>query len=480
MTVTNVEGKRVVVMGLGRFGGGVGVTRWLAHPPHDAASVLVTDLDPAEKLTESIEAIRPLIERGLVELRLGEHNVSDFTTCDLVIANPAVPTPWENRFLRAAGAAGIPIATEIGLVVERLPRGCVTVGITGTVGKSTTTAMIAHALRAALGDARRVVMGGNIGGSLLDDVESLDASSIVVLELSSAMLYWIGEQKVRGGWSPKVAVCTGFAANHVDWHGSVEHYLASKRILLAHQAPGDTCVLGPGLGAWAGGMRAKVVNVERAEFPAALMAPGAHNRQNAAVALAACRAAAPEADPAKFVAALAGFEGLAHRLELAARAKLGAPPTGEIRCYNDSKSTTPEATLTAVAAVLEIPGVRRANVHLIAGGYDKKIDLGAIAKLIAGDEPIGGLYTIGATGPALDAASGGRAIACGTVEAAVRRAAGRMRAGDVLVLSPGCASWDQFTNFEARGDLFRALVRDATTWVSGGSAAGTPRQEAVR
>jgi UDP-N-acetylmuramoylalanine--D-glutamate ligase len=464
---TIVKGKRVVVMGLGRFGGGVGVTKWLASPAQGAAHVLVTDLDPAEKLGESVEAIRGLIDAGVVELRLGGHAVSDFTSCDLVIANPAVPAPWENRYLEAAARAGVPIATEIGLVVERIPRSCVTIGVTGTVGKSTTTAMIAHALRAALGAQRRVVMGGNIGGSLLGEVDGLEPSAVVVLELSSAMLHWIGEQNVGGGWSPRVAVCTGFAPNHVDWHRSVEHYLVSKQRMLAHQGPGDTAVLGPGLESWAQLARGKVVRVERPEFPATLTAPGAHNRQNAAVALAACRAAAPKVDPAVLVWALASFEGLAHRLELAARASVGG---GEVRCYNDSKSTTPEATLTAVAAVLEIPGVARSNVHLIAGGYDKKIDLSAIARLADpsdGAGPIGGLYTIGATSPALQSASRGKGVPCGTVEAAVRTAAGRMRAGDVLVLSPGCASWDQFTNFEARGDLFRTLVCDQATWAGG-------------
>src|SRR5262245_27359277 len=110
-------GRRVTVMGLGRFGGGLGVTRWLAP---QGADVLVTDLDPAEKLTESRAGLRDLIDGGAVTLRLGEHNVSDFTTCDLVIANPAVPKPWDNRFLRAAQAAGIPVTTEVGLLLERL------------------------------------------------------------------------------------------------------------------------------------------------------------------------------------------------------------------------------------------------------------------------------------------------------------------------------------------------------------------------
>src|SRR5262252_3109260 len=103
-----LSGRRVTVMGLGRFGGGLGVARWLAG---QGAEVLVTDLDPAEKLATSVEQLRDLVDGGSVRLRLGGHNVSDFTTCDLVVANPAVARPWENRFLRAAEAASIPITT---------------------------------------------------------------------------------------------------------------------------------------------------------------------------------------------------------------------------------------------------------------------------------------------------------------------------------------------------------------------------------
>src|SRR5690606_11231147 len=139
------SGRRVTVMGLGRFGGGLGVARFLAA---QGADVLVTDLDAEDKLRDSVAALRPLIDAGSVRLRLGEHNVSDFTTCDLVVANPAVPRPWANRFLRAAAAAGIPITTEIGLAVARLPDRRRVVGVTGAAGKSTTAALIAHILRA--------------------------------------------------------------------------------------------------------------------------------------------------------------------------------------------------------------------------------------------------------------------------------------------------------------------------------------------
>src|SRR4051794_17789692 len=190
------DSKTVTVMGLGRLGGGAGVTRWLVS---QGAQVLLTDLEPADKLKTSLEGIQELVDSGSVTLRLGEHNVSDFTTCDLVIANPAVPKPWENRFLRAAKAAGIPVTTEIELSVRRLDRSRV-IGVTGSAGKSTTAALIAHMLTEC-GEA--VVFGGNIGGSLLGTTASEHGLSVppwVVLELSSFMLHWLD------GWSPRVAV----------------------------------------------------------------------------------------------------------------------------------------------------------------------------------------------------------------------------------------------------------------------------------
>ncbi len=231
---TSFEGLRVTVMGLGRFGGGVGVTRWLVER---GASVLVTDMAPAEKLAEPLGDIDDLVRRGVVRTRLGEHNVSDFTDTDLVIANVAVPKPWENRFLRAAQAARVPVTTEIRLTIDRLPSRERTIAITGSAGKSTTSAMIHHALR-TLG--LPTAFGGNIGGSLLPEIErgGITRETRVVLELSSAMLHWLGD------WSPRVAVFTNFSPNHLDWHGTLEHYRASKMRILRAQRPGDAAVLG--------------------------------------------------------------------------------------------------------------------------------------------------------------------------------------------------------------------------------------------
>lgn len=463
----DLAGAKVTVMGLGRFGGGIGVTRWLCQ---QGADVLVTDKDSAEDLADSIAKIQDLVGLGKATLRLGEHNVSDFTACDLVIANAAVPKPWENRFLRAAQAASIPVTTEIALAIDSLrARGVTrTIGITGSVGKSTTTAMIHHALCATIGTSgvgteqahTTVFLGGNIGGSLLTQLADIGPRAIVVLELSSAMLHWLHEG-LTPRWAPHVAVATNISANHLDWHGDFDHYAASKQHILRHQSADDIAVLGPTVWSWRDKTLASATQVFAEQFTGKLALPGEHNRENAAAALLACAAIAPEADLPALAAAIRGYSGLAHRLQRVAE---WSPVAGErpVRFFNDSKSTTPESALKGVQAIAAMPGCGMSKCHLIAGGYDKGSDLSPIARL-AGE--LGGLYTIGATGPAIAAAArslgadgSSRVHECATLASAVQAALPRLAPGDVLLLSPGCASWDQYVNFEARGDEFVALV----------------------
>lgn len=440
-------------MGLGRFGGGVGVTRWLVEQ-HDC-EVVVTDLAEPDALADSISAIQDLVDRGSVTLRLGEHNVSDFTTCGMVVANPAVAQPWDNRFLRAAVAAGIRVTTEIQLAIDVATPAWKVIGVTGSAGKSTTTTMIHHILsRAPSTGSDPVLLGGNLGGSLLETLSRATDAGWLVVELSSAMLYWIGTS--REPWSPHVAVVTNIAPNHVDWHGTFDHYRTSKKQILTHQSDGDLAVLlDPSISDWRlnDGVRGVTDPICADDDVPDLRIPGRHNKRNAVLAATVCHHAAG-IELGESLDHLQSFPGLPHRLQ--------AVPIDDAshgrRFFNDSKSTTPEATVLAIES-FESPGC----IHLIAGGYDKGVSLEPIAQQ-AGS--LGGLYTIGAVGPALASEAisfatddpGDGVQDCGTLDAAVKAAIPRMNDGDVLLLSPGCASWDQFRNFEARGEAFTAAI----------------------
>ncbi|KAA0215535.1 MAG: hypothetical protein DYG94_07370 [Leptolyngbya sp. PLA3] len=430
--------KRAVVLGLGAFGGGVGVTRWLSD---QGLAVTVVDQLPAEKLGGSLAQIADLTGAGRVRLDVGRDGIPTCTGDDLVVINPAVRTPWLRDDIAAAREAGAWVTTEIELtvraIVERIGAEGDLVAITGSMGKSTTTAMIGAGLTSA---GRQAFVGGNLGGSLLDAVRAMTRASAVVLEISSAMLWWLEDCRAFG---LRVGVVTNCAPNHVDWHGSLEDYQRCKRILPMRVRPGGTAVLGESVGDWdiAGGAHRVAVSGEQ-RVPG-LATPGRHNEMNAACALAACEALGCDRQRAR--AGICEFAGLPHRLQLVGSAR-GA------RWYNDSKATTPEATVLAVRALREA-GIER--IHLIAGGYDKKVSLSAITELA---DQLASLAGIGATGAAVCA---GRGRVCGTLEGALEWIVPRVRAGEAVLLSPGCASWDQYTNFEERGERFATLAREA-------------------
>ncbi|MEM8756460.1 MAG: UDP-N-acetylmuramoyl-L-alanine--D-glutamate ligase [Planctomycetota bacterium] len=431
--------RRAVVMGLGTFGGGSAAARHLAA---QGFRVLVTDRRSADDLAAPLCKLDRLIASGTIALRLGMHDPSDFADADLVVVNPGVPKPWDNEFVRLARSAGARLTTEVALAFDALPAHTTLIGVTGSVGKSTTASMIHAGLTAAGIDA---ALGGNIGGSLLDRTTDPDWA---VVELSSAMLWWLDQPGalMRPGWLD-VAVATNLSPNHLDWHGDLDHYAACKRVIVdrlssrtqQYGRPDTAAVLGPSLADWplpAGVRRLSPPPDDALHEP--LACPGTHNRLNARLALAACRVAG--ADDAKAARGIARFAGLPHRLELVRTAR-------GVRWINDSKSTTPEATSTALDAVAGGP------VHLIVGGSDKGTDPRPLADLAG---CVASLGCIGQTGQRIAQLAG--LDADGTLDAAVDRLRRTTAPGETVLLSPGCASFDQFRSFEHRGDTFRTLV----------------------
>jgi UDP-N-acetylmuramoylalanine--D-glutamate ligase len=449
----DLAGQRVTVMGLGRFGGGVGVARYLIK---QGADVLVTDLLPRVELADSLAQLAGLP----IEYRLGEHNVSDFTTAYLVVANPAVKPG--NRFLRAAQAAGVPVTSEIRLLVQALPNRLRTIGVTGTAGKSTTTAMIGHILKklypkppALPGDqttstSPSVWVGGNLGGSLLDHLGEINKDDWVVLELSSFMLHGLREDK----WSPHIAVVTNITPNHLDWHGNYESYISDKYAIIANQKPRDVAIVGEQVPF--DKSLAHFSRIGLLGFHAELVLPGRHNQENALFAVGATSYCLRAGWTAKATSSLADFPGLPHRLQFVLE-------RNAVRYFNDSKCTTPQAAKLAIESF--DPG----TVHLILGGYDKGSDLVPLAGFAA--EHCAGVYTIGATGEGIKTAAqaacagaegagrGAVVVGCGELDVAVREAVDRAKPGQVVLLSPACASWDQFDNYEQRGERFIDLVK---------------------
>ncbi len=429
----DLSGKRVTVAGLGRFGGNLAASRWLVER---GAIVTVTDMATREKLADSVKQLDGLP----ITWRLGEHREEDFTRADLVVASPAIPTT--NPYLQAATQAGVPVTTEIRLVVERCP--ATIIGVTGTKGKSTTTALLGEMLRTR----HKTWVGGNIGGSLLFDLPKMTTSDVVLLELSSYMLEHLGALQ----WSPHVALVTMITADHLEWHGSFEKYIRAKSNILCYQKPTDYAVMPednrPAL-AMADLSPARLVLFglkARRKFELAL--PGEHNQVNAHAAFAAAQVMGVTWDDAQ--GAVRAFPGLPHRLQL-------VHERDGVRYFNDSIATIPEA------AIKGLDSFPRGKVIQIVGGYDKHLNMSALTTALA--DRAKAVMTVGALGPELAkqarAAGAADVHECGDLATALADARKLAATGDVVLLSTGCASYDQFTNFEQRGDEFARLAREA-------------------
>ncbi len=351
----------------------------------------------------------------LVDRSLGnEDDLRLLDGVEVLVKSPGVP--GEAPLVAAARERGIPVWSEVELGYRLLP-GARFVGVTGTNGKTTTTALLGAIFRAA---GRDVAVAGNVGTPLT----SVQRADWVVCELSSFQLEDVHELACE------VAVLLNLEPDHLDRHGTFEAYRRAKlRIFERARA----CVVPRGLG---------LAGIEFSaddELPAEPLLRGRHNRENAAAATAAARAAG--IDDAHIAAALATFAGVPHRLEVVAERE-------GVRYVNDSKATNVAAALRALAAYADEP------VHLILGGSPKGEDFAPLAAALGSN--IRSVHLIGAeAGRLAEVIDGDRDE---TLERAVAHAARLAEPGDVVLLSPACASFDQYENFEQRGEAFRRLA----------------------
>jgi len=452
----NFRGKRVTIMGLGQFGAGIGAARFFSE--HDA-QVTVTDILPAGELLDSITQLGDCC----IDLwKLGQHDAEDFENADLVVASPAIPR--NHPLLCLARKKGVLVSSEMNLFWQ-WNRGRI-LGVTGSNGKSTTAALV-HAMLSA-GDFR-CHLGGNIGKSLLPRVHEIAAGDWVVLELSSFQLESLDEIHA----SPEIAVVTNFAPNHLDRHGCLDNYRKAKQTILRWQSPDNVAVMngrdrdlkhwpmfagclhfGDGkksdLGVFPNGEQfvwRDDVEKRVLDLRSWLPLRGEHNLENAMAATCAAMCAGATVENVR--EGLENFTPLPHRME----------PVGEFhgrRFFNDSLATTPESAMKAIESFEE-------SVILIAGGYDKQIDLRFFAKSIA--EKVKAVSLIGETADQLSVfidefrtENGLAERICESLPEAVKWAIEQSEEGDAILLSPGCASYDMFRNFAERGDCFRRLV----------------------
>ena len=366
------------------------------------------------------------------ELVLGGYDERVLEGCSAVYASPGVA--WDSPLLQGARARGMDVSSEIDLFFKLCPAPII--GVTGTNGKTTTTALLGNVLAQG---PRPVIVGGNIGDTVLDRLGEVTPEHWVVLELSSFQLESCERPR------PRISVVLNVTPDHIDRHGSMEAYIAAKARILRFQEPSDDAVLN-GEDAvcreLAAQTRAAVTWFDRHRPVPPMPLPGRHNLLNALAAAAVGRLAG--LSDAAIAAGVASFQGVEHRLEL----------VGEwegVRWYNDSKATNPDAALVGLQAFPDAP------VVLIAGGYGAGFDLDDWLQAVR--DQTTGVVLIGASAEQLSARLAGHPVLrAGSMEEAVELAAELASPGGVVLLSPGYKSFDMFRSYEDRGRRFKSAV----------------------
>jgi UDP-N-acetylmuramoylalanine--D-glutamate ligase len=452
----DLKGKRVLVVGLGKSG--LAAALFLRHR---GAQVTVSDVRSAEALAKDIPA---LLEEGIM-VEAGGHGLLTFRRQDLIVVSPGVPLNTPE--LAQVKSFGLPVIGELELAA-RFIKGR-TLAITGSNGKTTTTALLGEILKAA---GMPTLVGGNIGVPVVSLIDQSTDDTWSVLEVSSFQL------ESTDQFHPSIAVILNITPDHLDRHGSFENYALAKERIFAAQDEHDCVVLNADneraaeaasrstakvywfsvehpvtRGAWL--EDGLLVYRPAQDAPTETVMPlsgiplkGTHNVENVLAAVCAARLAGAPADAIR--KAIEKFQAVEHRLEFVAT-------VNGVDFYNDSKATNVDAAAKAVAAF-------ESGIHLILGGKDKGSDYLQLAALLR--SRVRAVYTIGSAAAKIESQLRGVVSihSCQTLENAVSAAASAARPGEVVLLAPACSSYDQFENYEHRGRFFKELVGERRGW----------------
>ncbi|PIU08928.1 MAG: UDP-N-acetylmuramoyl-L-alanine--D-glutamate ligase [Candidatus Moranbacteria bacterium CG_4_8_14_3_um_filter_34_16] len=459
MDKSYLKGKKITVMGLGILGGGEGAVRFLAEV---GAIVTVTDIKSSEKLKKSVEKLKDLKN---VKFILGQHRTEDFVKTDMVVKNPAVP--WNNKHIKLALEKGVPVEMDSSLFFKLCQNSIV--GVTGTKGKTTVSSLIYEILKA---DGKNVIKVGIGDVSVLDKLKMLKKNSVVVFELSSWRLSALKMHKI----SPSIAVITNIFPDHLNYYNSMEAYIADKKGIFLYQKKQNICVLN------ADNEREKKLEEEiksqiikfsrnriiskRGVYAedgiiyvndridekklmeiSEIKLRGEHNRENVLAAIAVAWSMGVNLLTIK--KAVANFGGVKHRLEFVRE-------INKVKYYNDTAATMPEAATVGIKSFSE-------SVVLIGGGSDKKLDMSILAEAIKEKVSEAILLNGEATDKlilALKKINYANFKIVQDMREAVELARQKALPGQIVLLSPGAASFGLFSNEFERGDIFKQVVNE--------------------
>lgn len=451
-------------MGIGLHGGGVATIQWLAK---QGARVFATDTKTKEELQKSLDKI---VKLKNVEIITGQHRMEDFTSVDLVIKNPAVS--WKNKYIKAALEHKIPVEVDSGLFMKHCPTKNI-IGVTGTKGKTTTALLIAHILREG---GKHVVEVGIGQGAVMDKLSEIKKDSFVVFELSSWRLSAF-EQIEK---SPHIAVITNIFPDHLNYYGTMENYVSDKENIFKFQKKEDFLIINNNqieyFEEFSEKTKAKKVSFsndenktycglfvenEKAKYECGsdkfdifeikeIALRGKHNLSN--VLAASAVAILSNVSLLDIKRAIKTFSSVKHRLEYIGKRK-------GVAYYNDTTATTPEAAIVGIESFSR-------PMHLICGGSNKNLDMRSLARKIAMDDNVISVSLLKGEATEklikflreFDGASEKIEGLHSEIKSAVNHLYLIAKEGEIILLSPGCASFGMFLNEFDRGDRFKSVV----------------------